>query len=272
MYFNVEESRFVVLFEKRKQLADFVSLLSCFEHNSNYSLGLVFPVNPSAANKYDQIVSELDVLSTTLKLRSLVDNHSKYGITGFTLRSGESELNFDVLKQILHTLKLSDFSAVEVYGEEDKYFFDGNKFVAGGTRLFNSSYDLKSKVKNCLLMPGIKNAYIGSEHSTYTDEYMFEYFSTPYYFCFELLADRGFLTELSGELAKIKKVLPELELLELIKKSTSDYLELSGGIGIFRGINEEHIPRYFIRKELRKRGITLPEGDAEKYAKQLGLE
>lgn len=62
------------------------------------------------------------------------------------------------------------------------------------------------------------------------------------------------------EMTTVKFILPEID--NTLVSYTTD-LDHKGRF-VF--------PKYFIRKELRKRGVELPEGLAENYAKELGLE
>ncbi len=132
-------------------------------------------------------------------------------------------------------------------------------------------------LKKIIKLKNLKMACALSKEVTENiSEALFEYYSDPYYFCFELKARYLFLDELKDEINKIKKVLPKKELTELIKKNARKPILIGKGIGILKtkyGAYEEPVyPRYFIRKELRKRGMQIEEGKAEEYAKRLGLE
>ena len=83
------------------------------------------------------------------------------------------------------------------------------------------------------------------------------------------------------EIKKAQKLIEKKELLSLIKKNTFASFETkSGGVGCWkieneakRGINSFFVyPRYFIRKELRKRGLKIEDGLPEKYAKEIGIK
>lgn len=109
-----------------------------------------------------------------------------------------------------------------------------------------------------------------------------EYYGNPYLFCFEpplfnpafdpasflvFLHDKG----LAAKLSKIERALDRSELVEIIRKHSERVVESEdGGVGVFKNhYPQAAYPRYFVRRELRRRGIELGEGLAEKYAKQM---
>ena len=126
-----------------------------------------------------------------------------------------------------------------------------------------------------------------------------EYCKEPYLFCFEpplfphilifgyndqrvdkLFTDFIRNKDVIAKLEEIKEVMSRDELTDFIKKY-SGQIKYSGkivesddgGIGILKNeYPQAAYPRYFIRRELRKRGIKLEEGLAEKYAKKLKME
>jgi len=112
----------------------------------------------------------------------------------------------------------------------------------------------------------------------------YEYHSDHYYFCLEAIdytnekykaEEDLFLKEKNKKLEEIKKVLPKEELFELIKKYSDKTIEQNKNIIVIRDgskypykIANNVYPRYFIRKELRKKGIKLKEGEAENWFKK----
>lgn len=114
----------------------------------------------------------------------------------------------------------------------------------------------------------------------------FEYYHDPYYFCKSPLSphidgidSQEYLHSEDKELEKFKNVLSKKELLAIIEKHTYKLFTFDDSVAVLKTNSEKHgknenyvYPRYFIRKELRKRGVKLPKGKAEKYAKELGLE
>ncbi len=110
-----------------------------------------------------------------------------------------------------------------------------------------------------------------------------EYYNNPYFFCVEPSLgpsysdyDVSFLNDKTvlAKLAEIKKVMSRSELLSLIQKHSKELTVNNGaGVGVLKDIGSDPVhPRYFIRKELRKRGVKLEDGYAEKYARERGLE
>ncbi|MFH1664122.1 MAG: hypothetical protein ABH986_04930 [archaeon] len=124
-------------------------------------------------------------------------------------------------------------------------------------------------------------AYFAREGLTDSE---YEYHSDPYYFCLEAVdytdekykaEENLFLKEKNKKIEEIKKVLPKEELFELIKKYSDKTIEQNNNLIVIRDgskypykIANDVYPRYFIRKELRKRGIKLKEGEAEKWFKK----
>lgn len=107
-----------------------------------------------------------------------------------------------------------------------------------------------------------------------------EYYGDPYLFCVEPpLFDGGFdpkkfcheflyNKDVISKLNEIKKVMSREELIKIIKKYSKKIIESDdGGVGILKIKIQGVYPRYFIRRELRKMGIYLEEGLAEKDAK-----
>lgn len=110
------------------------------------------------------------------------------------------------------------------------------------------------------------------------------YYSDPYFLVLEppapgshvsieeFLIDERALQKIS----EIKKVLPNKELLQIIKKYSKEIIIGKHGIGIVKldcSYQEAYVyPHYFLRKLVRSRGVELEEGYAEKYAKELGIE
>jgi hypothetical protein len=127
-------------------------------------------------------------------------------------------------------------------------------------------------------------------------EFPVEYYENPYFFCVEpklrkisieerdrlrvgstLLHDFLHNKDLESKLEEIKRVMGREELVALLKKYCRKVVLGEHGVGILKNMTEGHrefyvYPRYFIRKELRKRGVHLDEGLAEKYAKELGIK
>ena len=100
---------------------------------------------------------------------------------------------------------------------------------------------------------------------------MFEYHRDPYVFCidFEFIGNIDIDEVLRSEsLKEIKQILPREELLELIEKHSDGIIKGREGIGVIRNnLDFEFVaymyPRYFIRKELRRRGVKLKPGRTE---------
>lgn len=114
-----------------------------------------------------------------------------------------------------------------------------------------------------------------------------EYYQDPYLFCLEPplfnyynFDEVKYVNEffhngkLFSKLNEIKRVMSRDELVGIIKKYSKKMIESDdGGIGIFKNeYPQAAYPRYFIRRELRKRGIQVEDGLAEQYAKELGVE
>lgn len=116
-----------------------------------------------------------------------------------------------------------------------------------------------------------------------------EYYNDPYLFCVEPPMFRpgafeqadhdaliAFLNDKStiAKLDEIKKVLGRSELVEIISQHVEKMVEDNdGGVGVLKGKGiQACYPRYFVRQELRRRGIQLPEGLAEKYAAEFGVK
>src|SRR3989344_2747350 len=132
-----------------------------------------------------------------------------------------------------------------------------------------------------------------------------EYFQNPYLLCIEPKAKRSrdrvsydFLYKEPEIMKRAKKLITPKEILGIIERHFSDEIKIKHfsdeiKIKIFekkKGIGFVKIsplragygawdyklriiyPRYFIRKELRRRGLKLKEGLAEKYAKELKIK
>ena len=111
----------------------------------------------------------------------------------------------------------------------------------------------------------------------YNAEYLVEYYTSPTPFTF---VDEE--TDKISEKELASSITPE-ELKKLVKKYKGPYKVLEGkGIGLLKLETNSDVhplekvryvyPRYFIRKELRKRGLKFKDGLAEKYAKELGIK
>ncbi len=112
-----------------------------------------------------------------------------------------------------------------------------------------------------------------------------EYYKNPYLFCIEppLFGSGDFnpaqfshdffhRTDIVAKLAEIEKVMSRSELVAILKKHSEQMVESDdGGIGVFKKSWQAVYPRYFVRKEIRKRGLELEEGLAEKYAEESGV-
>ena len=113
-----------------------------------------------------------------------------------------------------------------------------------------------------------------------------EYYRDPYFFCVDPVKSEDRFFHLKGNqiqltISKAKKLISKGELLSLIKKHSVDSFEtLSGGFGCLKieselkqGMGASFVyPRYFIRKELKKRGLKIEDGLPEKYARELGIK
>jgi hypothetical protein len=113
--------------------------------------------------------------------------------------------------------------------------------------------------------------------STMADlSWWFEYYRDPYFFCIEPPEDEipEFLSDenIHKRLDELKEILPREELLKLIEENSDAIIRGKEGIGIIRKSYEKTdfsqyahyiCPRYFIRKELRRRGTKLKPGITE---------
>lgn len=118
-----------------------------------------------------------------------------------------------------------------------------------------------------------------------------EYYKDPYFFCIEPPyendqiiedMDTSFLedSDTLNLLTKCRSVMTEEELISITQSKSSGFLKLPNGLAVMRKPGSSLVgalksfvyPRYFIRKELRKIGVDIPEGLAEKYAKELGIK
>lgn len=86
--------------------------------------------------------------------------------------------------------------------------------------------------------------------------------------------------ELQVDMDNAKKVLDKKEIFSLIKKHSVDaFTTPCGGVGCWKirgehkeGFGSEFVyPYYFIREELRKRGLKIPEGLPERYKQALDI-
>jgi hypothetical protein len=112
----------------------------------------------------------------------------------------------------------------------------------------------------------------------------FEYYHNPYFFCvmpeagrvkgtetdsFDFLRNKKLLSRLNG----YRKLLPEDELLSILKKNSEKLLKGENGAGVFKRNWYELFyswrnwsePRYFVREELRRRGAKIGIDLPEKY-------
>ncbi|MBI2581452.1 hypothetical protein HYV85_06660 [Candidatus Woesearchaeota archaeon] len=130
----------------------------------------------------------------------------------------------------------------------------------------------------------------GSAHATMSELHrplidQAEYYQNPYLFCvepplffsdFSPEAFHNFLHDggLAAKLAEIEKVMPRDELVELIRKHVEKIVTADdGGVGILKNkVPQPSYPRYFIRQELRRRGVQLPDGLAESYAMKFEIK
>ncbi len=116
-----------------------------------------------------------------------------------------------------------------------------------------------------------------------------EYYQNPYLFCVEpplsdyhfsddsyIKAFYDFLRgdELTTKLAEVENVMSRSELVEIIRQHVEKVIESDdGGIGVLKGTGVQACyPRYFIRQELRRRGVQLKDGLSEQYAKEFGIK
>lgn len=116
-----------------------------------------------------------------------------------------------------------------------------------------------------------------------------EYYKDPYMFCVEppMFGPTGFgqsnhdavIAFLNdgktlSKLDEIRRVMSKSQLVEIIRQHVEKIVEgEDGGIGVLKGVGVQACyPRYFIRQELQRRGVQLPEGLAEKYAAEFGIK
>ena len=118
-----------------------------------------------------------------------------------------------------------------------------------------------------------------------------EYYKDPYMFCIEppmfgpgslgfeqsqhdvlvaFLNDKNTVSKLD----EAKKVMGRSELVEIISQHVERIVENDdGGIGVLKdGGVPACYPRFFVRQELRRRGVQLPDGLAESYAREFGIK
>lgn len=113
-----------------------------------------------------------------------------------------------------------------------------------------------------------------------------EHYRNPYFFCLEpkkerhgydpavdFIADKALLNRIS----EIQKVMSIDELVNLLRKHCVKVaVGPSGGVTVWKAENGGTASavglRYFLAQEVRRRGVQLAEGSAEKYAKELGIK
>jgi len=107
-----------------------------------------------------------------------------------------------------------------------------------------------------------------------------EYYQNPYLFCIEPplfefnFDDSEFFNfmhdkEIIAKLNEIEQVMSRNELIGIIKQYVEKVIESDdGGIGVLKKGVQACNPRFYIRRELRQKGIKLSDGLAEKYAKE----
>lgn len=180
-----------------------------------------------------------------------IPENLKYGdeIIPEDLKSGKVKFNFGAIKFIFNKKILVAYRIDEI--------------------MFTQEFE--ETLKKIIKLENLKIAFTKNEVTENLSETLFEYYNEPYYFCFELKARYLFLDELKEEINKIKKILPKKELIEIIKNNAKKVFLTEKGIGILKTYSDPD-ERELIQKELRKRGIPLEKGEAEKYAKRLGLE
>lgn len=130
---------------------------------------------------------------------------------------------------------------------------------------------------------GSAEATIDRPHRPVMDQA--EYYRNPYLFCVEpplfngefdpkvfysFLQDRG----LASKLTEVESVMSRSELVEIIRRNVEKVVvNDDGGVGVLKNkIPQACYPRYFIRRELRRRGVQLSEGVAERYAREFGIK
>ena len=108
--------------------------------------------------------------------------------------------------------------------------------------------------------------------------YEAEYYRNPYFFCAEqpvfrssgfnpkflinFLHDKG----LAAKLAEIETKMNRSELVEILgRHSKRVVVGDDGGIGVLKDYPLQIYPRFFVRREARRKGIALESGIAEKY-------
>lgn len=115
-----------------------------------------------------------------------------------------------------------------------------------------------------------------------------EYYQNPYLFCVEpplsdyYFNDSSYINafydflhsnELTTKLVEIERVVSRSELVGIIQQHVGEMIESDdGGIGVLKNNVQAVYPRYFIRQELRRRGIQIEEGLAEQYAKEFKVD
>lgn len=119
------------------------------------------------------------------------------------------------------------------------------------------------------------------EHRPYQDRA--EYYRNPYFFGMEPSFgpdmdygkfDLSFLNDsgIAAKLAEFERALPRGELVELLRKHSAQVVESSdGGVGVVKGWLYSAHPRYFVREELRARGVSIPDGVAELEARKYNI-
>lgn len=106
-----------------------------------------------------------------------------------------------------------------------------------------------------------------------------EHYRNPYFFCIEPPKSRCYVPpdflfneNMLKKVAEISKVLSRNELLILLQVHCKKVaIGPKMGVSVFKGYttNDAIALRYYLSKEVRKRGIQLEEGDAEQFAKKI---
>jgi hypothetical protein len=139
--------------------------------------------------------------------------------------------------------------------------------------------NMKKLIKS--LDPQFAAAFTGSAIEERAGD-LLEYNIDPYWFTIVTTNFKFSLTN-KKEIDKIKGVMEPDEIKKFVKKYHGPFKLIEGtGIGLIKSndcsyssdeVKKRYVyPRYFIRKELRKRGLKLEDGLAEKYAKELGIK
>jgi len=189
--------------------------------------------------------------------------------------------------------------------------FSGKKIIVKDVRKIVGAPNFKEFLKKVMAFRDLETAFIGNEHLEEMPRADFEYHANPYFFCFEIskaiskkemidliekhswepiknensigllrkfeFADKKYWAK-GEESAKLIQEKLESKAVTLSKdfmknltqKTESELQDYTADLDLRKG--PFVFPRYFVRKEVRKRGIELEEGLAEKYAKELGIE